>query len=58
MAERRYFTGSEKYGFYCPGGENVDISQVVKCESYANGEIMDISQVVKNTNSVQVVKKL
>ena len=47
MAERRYFTGSEKYGFYCPGGENVDISQVVKCESYANGEIMDISQVVK-----------
>ena len=42
MAERRYFTGSEKYGFYCPGGENVDISQVVKCESYANGEIMDI----------------
>ena len=46
MVKRRYYLGSEKYG-YSPGGENVDISQVVKCESYANGEIMDISQVVK-----------
>ena len=29
VVKRRYYPGSEKYG-YCPSGENVDTSQVVK----------------------------
>ena len=43
VVKRRYYPGSEKYG-YCPSGENVDSSQVVKIEKVVNNSPGQLSE--------------